>query len=340
MKGKRTLALGLAGLIAFTPMASSAADDIILTNENKEVIAEKLESLKYMEYAGEITDIVKDEEKDSLSILVEGMDKNRQEKIVFHIGEDMTLVDEKTKDLIERDDLKEGREVSVFYKENTPMTMSIPAQISPDALLVRDSNQVGSVKVANFNSQLVDPDNELKLNVSDETDIVDNDGEKASKDKLADKDLMVFYTATTRSIPAQTSPEKIIILDDMDLEEEVEESLTRMDKIIINGESLDLDNEIYKSADGHHMIGLRQVGEALGYEVSWNNEERSAELMKGAQWTKVTIGSKDYNFAKMLVRLDKAPEIKDSRTYVPVEFLEEVLRVDLDVNNGVLEVKE
>lgn len=338
MKSKKYLALGLAGLIAFTPMVSSAADDTILTNGNKEVIAEKVEAVKYLEYKGEIRDITRDAEKDNLSILVEGIDKNLQERIVFHIREDMLIVDEKSKDLIERDQLKEGSQVSVFYKENTPMTMSIPPQLSPDALVVNDSDQIGFVKIANFNSELVDPDNELKLNISDETEIVDNDGEKANKDKLADKDLMVFYTVTTRSIPAQTSPEKIIILDDMDMEE-VEESLTTMDKIIIKGESLDLDNEIYKSEDGHYMLALRPLGEALGYEVSWNNEDRSAELMKDAQWTKVTIGSKDYNFAKMLVKLDKAPEIKDSRTYVPVEFVEEVLKLEIDINNGVLEIK-
>lgn len=347
MKNTKYLALGLAGVITFTPMASLAVKDNILTNGDKQVIAEKLETVAYMEYKGKITDVEKDTEKNNLSILVEGSDKKLQEKMVFHIREDMTIVDEKSKEFIERDDLKEGSQVSVFFKENTPMTMSIPAQLSPDAIVVNNTEDTGFVKIAHFNSELVDSDNQLKLNITDETVIVDSKGEKLEKDKLANKNLMVFYTISTRSIPAQTSPEKIIVLDDMKIIEtpdkdgvdETEEMITVMDKLVIDGKELELDHEIYKSVEGNYMLALRPVGEALGYKVSWNNQERSVELIKGAQYTKITIGSTNYNFAKMLVKLDKAPEIKDSKTYVPVEFLEEVLKLDLEVNNGVLQVK-
>lgn len=347
MRKTKYLALGLAGVIAFAPMASSAANNTALKNGDKEVVAEKMEVVKYMEYKGKITDIEKDEEKGNLSILVEGSDKDAQEKIVFHITEDMTIVNEKSKEFMERDGLKEGSQVSVFFKENTPMTMSIPPQATPDAIVVNDTEEIGFVKLANFNSELVDVDKQLKLNIDEETLIVNTHGEKVDRDKLADKDLMVFYTMTTKSIPAQTSPEKIVVLSDMDKEEtetpdeevETEEALSVMDRIVINGKSMNLEHEIYKSDDGHFMFALRPVGEALGYKVSWNNEERSAELTREAQWTKVTIGSTNYNFAKMLVKLDKAPEIKDSKTYVPVEFLEEVLKLEVKVNNGVLEVK-
>lgn len=341
MKNTKYLALGLAGVIAFSPMVSSAAgNDLINVTSDKEVISEKEENvIAYIEYSGKITDVLND--GDNLSILVEGKDKKGQEKIVFHIDEDMPILSQKTKEFIERKDIQEGSEITVFMKENAPMTMSIPPQTTPEAIVINDSEEMGTVKVAHFNKDLVDADNELKLNVSDDTIIVDIDGEKVDKEDIQDKDLMVFYTMTTRSIPAQTNPEKVVVLSDMDSEESDEdvEEITVMDKIVVNGEEMELEHEMYKTDEGDYMIALRPIGEALGYEVTWNNEDRSAELTKGAQWTKITIGEDNYNFAKMIVKLGKAPEIKDSKTYVPVEFLEEVLKLDVEVNEGAVEIK-
>ena len=89
------------------------------------------------------------------------------------------------------------------------------------------------------------------------------------------------------------------------------------------------------------MIPLRQISEALGYEVAWNNETRTAELTKGAQWTSVTIGEDNYNFAKMIVKLGIAPEIKEGSTFVPFTFLEEVLKVNLEImESGMINITE
>jgi copper amine oxidase-like protein len=341
MSKTKYLALGLAGVIAFSPMAVNAGNDVMEINQDKEVISEKEEAIGYIEYKGKITDIEKDEEKENMSILVEGEDKKAQEKIVFHITEDMTMLNAKTKEFIEREDLEEGDEITVFFKENTPMTMSIPPQATPNAIIVNDSEEIGSVKVSYFNNELVDKDNELKLNISDDTIIVDIDGDKVDGKHLKDNDLMVFYTITTRSIPAQTTPEKVVVLADIETDDsdDVDEMITALDKVMLNDKTIDLEHEIYKTEDGVYMIALRPISEALGYKVTWNNEERSAELTKGAQWTKVTIGEDNYNFAKMIVKLGNAPEIKDSKTYVPVDFVEEVLKLEVDVNEGVLQIK-
>ena len=67
--------------------------------------------------------------------------------------------------------------------------------------------------------------------------------------------------------------------------------------------------------------------------------QKTAELTKGAQWTAITIGEDNYNFAKMLIKLGTAPEVKDSSTYVPFSFLEEVLRVRVEITEkGMIEI--
>lgn len=336
MNKTKYLALGLAGLIAFSPMAVSATNESVNISSEKEIVSEKEEMENfYIEYKGKVVEMQMQEDKGvtNISILVKGEEKDNQENIMFHLPEDMPLISHKTMENIKREDLEKGMEVSVFFKENTPMTLSIPPQTTPDALVIHDSKEDGFVKVAHFNEELVDSDNKLKLNISDDTLLVDAKGNKVDKEDIEDEDLMVFYTVSTKSIPAQTTPEKVIVLDDG-----VEKTISVMDKLMIEGKEFKLDYEIYEE-DDHYMVALRPIGEALGYEVKWNNEERSAELTKGAQWTKVTIGEDNYNFAKMLVKLGKAPVIKDNKTYVPVEFIEEVLKLEIEVNEGLLKIK-
>lgn len=59
---------------------------------------------------------------------------------------------------------------------------------------------------------LVNASNTLSLNIGDKTEIVDIDGNAVSKDELDCKVLVVFYDISTRSIPAQTTPSKIVVV--------------------------------------------------------------------------------------------------------------------------------
>ena len=61
----------------------------------------------------------------------------------------------------------------------------------------------------------------LKLNVSEETDISSVSGKDVTVADLPGQNLLVFYAITTRSIPAQTPPTKVIVLDNIGQEGEV-----------------------------------------------------------------------------------------------------------------------
>ena len=78
------------------------------------------------------------------------------------------------------------------------------------------------------------------------------------------------------------------------------------------------------------MIPLREIAEKLGYKLVWDKDNLSTELTKEAQWTKVIIGEDNYNFAKMMVELGAAPELKEAKTYVPINFLEKVLMAHME----------
>ena len=44
--------------------------------------------------------------------------------------------------------------------------------------------------------------------------------------------------------------------------------------------------------------------------------------------------ARQYNFARMLIKLGAAPQLIDSRTYVPATFIEEVLKAEVEVAEG------
>jgi hypothetical protein len=67
-----------------------------------------------------------------------------------------------------------------------------------------------NVKADYFNSQLVSSDGALKLNIVPSTHIIlKND--QPYNGSLMNRNLIVLYGASTKSIPAQTTPYKIIV---------------------------------------------------------------------------------------------------------------------------------
>lgn len=90
------------------------------------------------------------------------------------------------------------------------------------------------------------------------------------------------------------------------------------------------------------MIPLRYVAEnKLGFEVIWDNENRSIELRKDAtQWNSIKIGENSYSLEGGLsFELSQAPEIKDGLTFVPVEFFREALKYNVLTKENI-ELKE
>jgi hypothetical protein len=67
------------------------------------------------------------------------------------------------------------------------------------------------VKVDFFNYQLVSSDGSLRLNISPDTRILLENGQLFNRNP-ANRYLVVVYSATTRSIPAQTTPSQIIVM--------------------------------------------------------------------------------------------------------------------------------
>ena len=102
-----------------------------------------------------------------------------------------------------------GESVIGFYDANSPVPLIFPPQYQ--AVVMAKATVGQNVKVDYFNSQLISSDGMLKINITPFTQILLENGQVFTKNP-ANRNLIVVYGPTTRSIPAQTTPYKIIVM--------------------------------------------------------------------------------------------------------------------------------
>ncbi|WP_262177670.1 copper amine oxidase N-terminal domain-containing protein [Saccharococcus sp. Marseille-Q5394] len=319
---KKIGAVALTALLAgsaWTPFAVQANEDVIQM-EKEEV----KDASEYVRAIGVITNI---EDRDNdLMVTVE----NEQGLItIFRIQDKTLLFNSGTTNDMKPTDLKKDMKVEAYYDKNKPMILIYPAQITPELFFVIDKEKQGSVKVGKFDEDFLSLDKELKLNIGEETTIVNEEGKKISKAELKGKELVVFYSITTRSLPPQTPPTKIIALDPLTGEgtgEGVEENPVTPE---IPESISDIIESDHYMKDGVKMIPLRKVAEELGYYVLSQSKINGALLTKGNVSFTITRGEKMYGYNKSLQQFTIAPElIGGNKTYVSEDILELLLSND------------
>ena len=94
--------------------------------------------------------------------------------------------------------------------------MILPPQYQANIIILLDSaaEEAGFTCADTFilvEGMLTGTGNTLALNLTEDVEIVDREG-NPTQEELANQDLLVLYGASTRSIPAQTTPSKIVVL--------------------------------------------------------------------------------------------------------------------------------
>lgn len=102
-----------------------------------------------------------------------------------------------------------GDRITGYYDGDAPVPLIYPPQYR--ALIIVKDHPNQNVKVDFFNSQLVSRDGQLQLNISSYTQLLLANGQPFSRNP-ANRDLIVIYGPFTKSIPAQTTPYRIIVL--------------------------------------------------------------------------------------------------------------------------------
>ena len=185
---------------------------------------------------------------------------------------------------------------------------------------------------------LISRDGELMIHVSDNTEIIFEDGIDARErleegqtlaDLLGGRNLIVTYSITTRSLPPQTTPEKIVILYEIAVPpvyefspEEIETLFPLNGEIAVHGEIIEAPAPYYSGRVV--MVPLREIAEALGFDVEWVEELQCIRLGVAIN---LWIGKDYYVVGRMApIELGAAPELTDGDPFVPLSFFREVIK--------------
>lgn len=311
---RKLMALVVVGAMAI-PMVSFADTTEVISEKDKVVISEQNNVVNdYIRHSGEISEVMNDE--GNISILVKSSNEDKYGD-TFHISADVSLWNRASQELVEAKELKEGMDVEVFYHKNTPTTMSIPAQRTPAIVVVQAKEAHEGVFLGEFDKELLSIDNELQLNIGEDTVIVSEKGEALKEENIAGNVALVFFDILMPSLPAQTSPSKVIVLAEnaapVSAVEEVEE---------VEEAGQDVEEDKTEVEEVKEMISLRDTATELGYKVQWNNEDKTAEITKLNQTIVIKLDSVDYTLNKSLGKFSKAPELRNNTLYVSASVLD------------------
>lgn len=119
---------------------------------------------------------------------------------------------------------------------------------------------------------------------------------------------------------AEYDPDKVIDPSS----ELVTTSVTEEVPAVVNGATVY--DVVAEEVNGITMIPLRSVMENLGYTVTWNGENRSIDLTKGAQFITMTLDTDSYAFSRRAPQqLGACPTLVGDSTYVPLNFIHEII---------------
>lgn len=301
---KRILSITLALVMVFTSLSFAKESE------------EKPMTMKYEMKFATITNVP---DGDYEGILVENdMDKGDMGEKEMFLYVKTRVVDLKTGEFVKDYKFKKGEKIQYFYRADTPIMLSLPAQMTPDVIGVNVDESKFSMDVDYFDKDGHGISNRLDLNLGEEVKAKNFAGEE-EKDFLP-SELLVLYTIATRSIPPIAAPEKIEILNTKGIADEEKTDEKKTDESKVPDEKGIL-KAYEKTADTYY---LRKALEGLGAEVNWIRDTNTTEITKADKKVIIYNENKKMQIDDMLIEM-KDFNIEDKTSYIGREDLVKIL---------------
>ncbi|MDF2614197.1 MAG: copper amine oxidase family protein [Clostridia bacterium] len=304
----------LTGFLSVSLFAFSAVTAFAADSEKLQVIKddsqtnEEVNKIYFNSFTGVVKQITESEGENGLKYVLVQNEEGQEANLVIS-EETYILGDAK---------IAEGDVVTGFYDPNLPMIMIYPPQYKTIVAVVQKEGQ--NVKVDVFDEELLSADKLLKLNISPDTEIILQDG-TAFKGELTNRKLVVVYGAATKSIPAQTTPSKIVVL----FEDTAPLNSSSSMQVIVNEKLLSAE-KAYINEHETVMVPLRAAAESAGFKVEWDEKLKSVMLGEDIS---LTINKDYYTYMNMSpIKLGTAPILVEGKTFVPINFFKEVAHMD------------
>lgn len=101
-------------------------------------------------------------------------------------------------------------------------------------------------------------------------------------------------------------------------------------EVYVNDQVMHFDSGPPFIKEGTTMVPLRFIAEALGVSVSWDADSSTVSVLKEETLINLTINQNDALVNDQPKRLTQAPVILNNRTYVPLRFISEKLKKDVE----------
>ncbi len=111
--------------------------------------------------------------------------------------------------VVDFDTLSVGMQCTFWYDLNAPVPLVYPPRYN--AVVAAQVKNGRMVNVGYYNKALVNEDNTLQLNMDRSVDVRTTNNQYF-QGSIANHNLVVTYGNSTRSIPAQTTPMKVVVL--------------------------------------------------------------------------------------------------------------------------------
>lgn len=158
---------------------------------------------KYLAVAGTIIEMVPTRigrRMDGCTIFITVEDENGS-TVNFILTPETYVVDNVT--------LSVGMRTTFWYRTDVPVPLIYPPQYRAVVAAERRNDQM--IDVSYYNNALVNEEQTLQLNIDGAVELRTTNNQYYQANP-ADNDLVVIYQTSTRSIPAQTTPKRIVVL--------------------------------------------------------------------------------------------------------------------------------
>lgn len=298
MRKQFMILLAAAAMMQGTTLMANQQNTVLISQE-QQMIKENETKNAYITEIGKVTEI--NEEDGTYQILV----GNPQQGTIYRLNNGEVIIDAKTLNYLTAEQIKEGMSVTVVVPKNSPVALSLPAISSSQVAVIVNSEDT-FINEDYFNEELVNESNNLALNLDKSVRILSATGEKRifTADDVKNQNAIVFYTSSTRSIPAQTTPKMVLILPSE--EETVEE--------IVN-EEMSQEDITLKT-----YVPVRELAQAHQYQVKWLPKTKIVELTNKTNTISLTIGKSECSYNGSLKQLSSEVKFENQKVYVPEDF--------------------
>ena len=139
--------------------------------------------------------------------------------------------------------------------------------------------------------------------------------------------LTAAIAATATMAYAEYNPDKI-----SDNTVVTTKTVSESNSVTIND---NLISGVTKTFENHLFVPVRAIAEELGFSVEWIADTKTITLTNTPQYITFNINSDGYTFARTApIKLGYAPVLTEGVTYVPVEFLTEIMHLDVETLNN------